>query len=216
MSNRAFAFMGGTFDPIHYGHLRSALEVQQWLGIDQVYLVPAKSPVHRGDPGCSAQQRLEMVESAVSNVPALTADDREISTDKPSYSVLTAQSLRAELGVECSLSMIMGMDAFLSLPSWYQWRQLLEQCHLIVLKRPGYLVNLCNELAELLDQQGTECKYDLLSNPAGRVLIHEQTPLEISATQIRQLIGQQHSPQYLLPDAVWQYIKQHNLYGFRT
>lgn len=211
-----FAFMGGTFDPIHNGHLRSALEIQQWLGIEQVCLIPAKIPVHRAQPGCTSEQRLKMVQAAVTNVAELSADAREILSEQPSYSLLTLQSLRAELGASHSICMIMGMDAFLSLPQWHNWQQFMSLCHILVVKRPGYPFQPCQQLQAFLVQHQTQRKHDVLTKPAGHVLLHEQTPLEISATQIRQLIGQNLSPRYLLPDNVWRYIKQHNLYVERT
>lgn len=209
-----YAFMGGTFDPIHFGHLRSALEVQQWLAVDQVQLMPARAPVHKNTPGRSAAQRLAMVEAAVADTPALAADSREVQSSQPSYTLLTLQALRQQLGPDMPICMIMGMDSLLNLPGWHGWQAFSELCHILVLKRPGYSFAPHGELAGFMRQHQTAQRDDLFTAPCGRVLLHEQTPLDISATQIRALITAGQSPRYLLPDLVWQYIKQHQLYGY--
>lgn len=209
-----FAFMGGTFDPIHNGHLRSALEVQQWLGIDQVYLMPARTPVHRDAPGRTAMQRLAMVEAAVAATPQLCADSREVLAEQPSYTLYTLQALRQQLGPQLPLCMIIGMDSLLNLPGWYGWKQFSGLCHILVLHRPGYHFEPGDELAVFLATHQTDDRAELFAAPAGRVLLHEQTPLDISATNIRSLIARGQSPQYLLPETVWQYIIQHQLYGY--
>lgn len=213
MPKDAFVFMGGTFDPIHNGHLRTALELQQWLGVDQVCLIPSKQPVHRGEPGCSSEQRLAMVRAAVADEPALQVDEREILSDKPSYSLLTLQSLRAALGAEKPICMIMGMDAYLTLPSWHEWQQFIELCHLVVVQRPGYTLPDDSVMAVFTQQHLADTPQQMLTQPAGSVLIHELTPLGISATQVRQSIQAGRSPRYLIPDQVWQYIQENHLYG---
>ncbi|MBY4676204.1 nicotinate-nucleotide adenylyltransferase [Marinobacterium arenosum] len=216
MNQSAFVFMGGTFDPVHHGHLRTALEIQQWLAVDQVCLIPSKMPVHRGEPGCSSEQRLAMVQCAVADTESLSADPREILSEQPSYSLLTLQSLRDEFGPQRPICMVMGMDAFLTLPSWHNWRQFMELCHILVVTRPGYHYQPDADMRDFMQRHQTDDKQRLLGEPAGCVLLHELTPLAISATQIRQLIRAGLSPRYLLPDRVWDYIKQHQLYGYRT
>lgn len=213
MHNRAYAFMGGTFDPIHNGHLRSALELQQWLGIEQLALLPANAPVHRGMPARSAQQRLDMVRLAVEGEAGLIADSREVDSAEPSYSWLTLQSLRAELGDQTPLCMIMGMDAYLNLQSWHRWDEFLSLCHIIVMQRPGFHMNPNDAMYEFTQQHKVEQPDQLLALPCGRVILHELTPLGISATQIRQTIAEGRSPRYLMPDLVWQYIQDNRLYG---
>ncbi len=208
-------FMGGTFDPIHNGHLRTALEIRHWLGVDRVGLIPAKTPVHRGDPGCSSEQRLRMVELAVKDEAALFADDREIRSAEASYSLLTLLGLRAELGPERPVMMVMGMDAFLSLPGWHGWQQLTDYAHLLVVQRPGYQQPLCPVLARFAEQHKVDSP-EQLPGAAGGLLFHELTPLAISATQVRESILRGESPRYLLPDAVWHYIQENRLYGLKT
>ena len=213
-SLQPFVFMGGTFDPVHNGHLRTALEIKQWLGVDHVCLIPSKMPVHRDEPGCTSEQRLEMVRLAVEGEPALSADAREILSDKPSYSLLTLESLREEFGPKRPICMLLGMDAFLSLPSWYEWQRFSELCHIIVVTRPGYNFEAQGEIGNFIKQFGTQTPESVWSQPAGSVLIHEQTPLGISATQIRKLVMQGHSPRYLLPETVWNYIRKQHHYGY--
>ncbi|WP_036185232.1 nicotinate-nucleotide adenylyltransferase [Marinobacterium lacunae] len=209
-----FVFMGGTFDPVHNGHLRTALEIQQWLDLPQLCLIPSKMPVHRDEPGCTSEQRLAMVQIAVADEPRLCADDREILSDKPSYSLLTLESLREELGPQRSLCMVMGMDAYLGLPNWHRWERFLDLCHIIVVTRPGYSFQDDTQMRNFSDRHAAQSAETLRQMPAGRVLLHELTPLGISATQIRRLIAKGDSPRYLMPDAVWDYIQTNRLYGF--
>lgn len=209
----AYVFMGGTFDPIHHGHLRTALELQQWLGVDHVWLVPSRTPPHRDAPGTTSEQRLEMVRLAVADEPALGVDDREVRSDQPSYSLLTLRSLRQELGPERPLCMVLGMDAYLGLPSWHGWEELIGLCHIIVVRRPGYIYEPQATMGRFTRAHETTSLAAVLGTPCGRVLMHELTPLSISATQIRQLVARGLSPRYLCPDPVWHYIQQHRLYG---
>ncbi len=213
VTEHAYVFMGGTFDPIHHGHLRTALELQQWLQVPEVALVPSKTPVHRQAPGRSSEQRLQMVELAVADEPALCVDPREVLSTQPSYSLLTLQAMRAEFGPKRPICMIMGMDAFQTLPSWHEWQQFIELCHLIVVKRPGYQLPATGEIGDFTRKYKVEDRSAVLRQPAGAVLFHELTPLGISATQIRETIARGDSPRYLFPEAVWQYIKDNRLYG---
>ncbi|MGH1431916.1 MAG: nicotinate-nucleotide adenylyltransferase [Neptuniibacter sp.] len=213
MSKNAFVFMGGTFDPIHNGHLRTALEMQQWLGVDRLHLIPSKTPVHKDAPGCTSAQRLEMVRLAVEGESVLQVDEREINSVQPSYTLLTLQGLRAELGDAVPICMIMGMDAYQTLPSWHEWQRFLTLGHLIVVQRPGYQLADDSVMGELTRQHCADSPQELLSQPSGKVLLHELTPLGISATQVRETIGSGDSPRYLIPDPVWQYIQENQLYG---
>jgi nicotinate-nucleotide adenylyltransferase len=209
----AFVFMGGTFDPVHNGHLRTALEIQQWMGVERVCLIPSRVPVHRDQPGCTSEQRLAMLRLAVEREPALCVDDREVRSEQPSYSLLTLQSLRAEIGPPRPLCMVLGMDAYLGLPSWHGWEQLLDYCHIIVVCRPGYVYEPDERMRRFRRAHETRSLNTVLSSACGRVLMHELTPLSISATQIRQLVAKGLSPRYLCPDPVWHYMQQHNLYA---
>lgn len=207
--------MGGTFDPIHYGHLRTALEIQQWLNVAHVYLMPAKVPVHRERPGATAEARLEMVEQAIEDESALCCDSREIFSDRPSFTIYTLEVLRKELGSEMPVCMVIGMDSFLSLDQWFHFDEYLAYCHIIVVSRPGYHFAPNKTLEQLLVKHQVQLKSDVLTQPAGGILVHELTPLSISATHIRELLDEGLSPRYLLPDSAWNYIQKHKLYFSR-
>ena len=128
---------GGTFDPIHYGHLRTAFELWQELRLAEVRFLPTGSPPHRDDPLASSELRLAMVRAAVADQPAFVVDDREIRRTGISYSVDTVTELRAEYP-DRSLCLLLGMDAFLGLPNWHRWRDLLGLAHIVVAHRPGW------------------------------------------------------------------------------
>ncbi|SIS45243.1 nicotinate-nucleotide adenylyltransferase [Neptunomonas antarctica] len=211
--NKAHVFMGGTFDPIHYGHLRTALEIQQWLDVESVYLMPANVPVHRETPGSTSAARLAMIERAISGENTLRCDPREILSDRPSFTIYTLEALRKELGSEIPVCMVIGMDSFLTLDQWYRFDEYLSKCHIIVAARPGYHFKPNQKLQQLLTEHQVSEKSDVLTQAAGGILLHELTPLSISATHIRELLSNGLSPRYLLPDSVWDYIQQNKLYG---
>jgi nicotinate-nucleotide adenylyltransferase len=192
---------GGTFDPIHYGHLRTAFELLQALRLGEVRFVPAGQPPHRGAPLCDARRRLEMVQAAVADQPGFAVDDRELRRDGPSYTVTTLRELRAD-EPERSLCLIVGMDAFLGLPRWHEWREILALAHLVVAHRPGWSAPSDGLLAELLAERGAVDGRQLHDAPAGRIHVRAVTPLEISSTELRDLIVAGRDPRYLLPDAV--------------
>ncbi len=210
------AFMGGTFDPIHNGHLRTALEIRQFLQLERLRLIPCNFPGHRDQPGCSAAQRLEMVRLAVDDEPGLEVDDRELRSPEPSYSINTLASLRQEVGPDASLCMVMGMDSYLTLPSWHRWQELLDLTHILVVQRPGWEFVPDRQMENWTLLHRIHHPQQLRSAPAGYVLLHRLTPLGISATQIRELVRTNQSPRYLIPDRVWRYIREQGLYGFNT
>lgn len=192
---------GGTFDPIHYGHLRTAFELLQVLRLSEVRFVPAGLPPHRDAPRCDPRRRLAMVQAAVADQPGFTVDDRELRRDGPSYTVTTLRELRAE-APDRSLCLIIGMDAFLGLPEWYEWREILALAHLVVAHRPGWSAPHEGVLAELLAERGAVASDELHASPAGRIRVHAVTPLEISSTDLRDLIVAGRDPRYLVPDPV--------------
>lgn len=203
--------LGGTFDPIHFGHLRSAVEVREYLGLDELRLVPNARPPHRDQPGASAQQRLEMVCLATASDASLLVDDCELRRDRPSYTVDTLESLRAELGATATLFLIVGWDAFSGLPSWHRWEELLQLASLVVLQRPEQDQELPEVLKDLLAARSVSGPTDLQATH-GEILCLAQTPLAISATHIRSLIQAGRSPRFLLPDSVLGYIETNGLY----
>ncbi len=192
---------GGTFDPIHYGHLRTAFELQQALRLAEVRFLPAGNPPHRQQPLADASLRLRMVQAATEGHRGFMVDDREVRKSGPSYSVETLAELRRE-HPDRSLCLIVGMDAFLSLPKWHQWQELLQLSHLVVAHRPGWRAPASGPLGELLVDHGTGRIADLHDRLAGHIFIHAVTQLEISSTELRLLIASQRDPRFLMPDAV--------------
>ncbi|MFO1467695.1 MAG: nicotinate-nucleotide adenylyltransferase [Steroidobacteraceae bacterium] len=192
---------GGTFDPIHYGHLRTAFELQQALRLAEVRFLPAGNPPHRQQPLADASLRLRMVQAATEGHRGFVVDDREVRKSGPSYSVETLAELRRE-HPDRSLCLIVGMDAFLSLPKWHQWQELLQLSHLVVAHRPGWRAPASGPLGELLVDHGTGRIADLHDRLAGHIFIHAVTQLEISSTELRLLIASQRDPRFLMPDAV--------------
>lgn len=204
-------FFGGTFDPIHLGHLRLALELKQRLALDEMRLLPCYIPPHRAAPGADAQQRLKMLQLALADCAELRWDSRELQRENPSYTYDTLRELRTELGVDVSLSWCMGMDSFASLYSWHRWQELIELAHLVVIARPGWEMPTQGLVADLIAQHraGVDA---IRTASAGKLVILEQRLLPISATEIRAQIQAGESPQFLVPDAVWSYIRAQGLY----
>ncbi|WP_321351863.1 nicotinate-nucleotide adenylyltransferase [Halopseudomonas oceani] len=205
---RRVGLLGGTFDPVHFGHLRSAIEVREQLQLDELRLIPSARPPHRDMPGATAAQRLRMVELAVGPGGGLQVDDRELQRQRPSYTVETLESLRLELGADVALFMVLGWDAFCGLPGWHRWQDLLELANLVVLQRPDYDLEVPEVLKDLLAARSA----DQPERSHGQIICLSQTPLAISATHIRTLVGNGASPRFLLPDAVLDYIENEGLY----
>lgn len=213
----AVGLLGGTFDPIHFGHLRMAEELAEALGIAQVRFIPAGTPPHRGQPRAGAEHRLEMARRAVAGNPRFILDDREIGKDGPSYSADTLAGLRAELPAGTPLVLFMGSDAFLGLTTWHEWRKLFELAHVAVAHRPGFSPTLWEDalpdaLRKQLTKRRTEQPAELSESPAGKVFLHAITQLDISASQIRDRCLRGKSPRYLLPDTLIDYINENHLY----
>lgn len=208
---RRIGILGGTFDPVHIGHLRSALEVAEFMALDELRLIPSARPPHRAAPQVTAADRLAMVELAVAGEPLLRVDDRELKRDKPSYTVDTLESLRAELAADDQLFLLLGWDAFCGLPSWHRWQALLEHCHILVLQRPDADSDAPEALRDLLAARSSHDPLSL-QGPGGQISFIWQTPLAVSATQIRSLLASGKSVRYLLPDAVLTYIHAQGLY----
>lgn len=201
--------IGGTFDPIHFGHLRTALEIAESCGMEQVRFIPGRVPPHRPQPQASAEQRWEMLRLAIENVPLFQADRRELERQGNSYTVDTLSSLRDGLGAKIPLVFVLGMDAFLAFRSWHRWQDIMQLAHLVVMSRPGYSPDPEDWYGEFLAQ--TTC--ELGSTAAGKVTFLSVTPLDISATKIREACKHNKSVRFLLPDDVYQYIQEQRLYS---
>lgn len=210
--------LGGTFDPLHFGHLRLAQELGEGLALSEVRIIPAGLPPHRAQPFASPQQRLEMVRLGIDGNPLFTLDEREIFKPTPSYSVETLLDLRRELGALQPLCLFMGADAFLGLTTWHRWRELFDLAHIVVAQRPGVsgitraAATLPADFLDALNRRLTNEPEALRDAPSGAILVHPVTALDISATQIRSELSAGRSPRYLLPDAVLDYIQTNGLY----
>ncbi len=202
---------GGTFDPVHYGHLRTAFEMLQALDFGEVRFIPCGDPPHRGGTFASAEQRLAMVDAATRGQTGFVVDDREVRRDGPSYSVDTLESLRREFPTQ-SMGLILGMDAFLNLPAWYKWDEILDHAHIIVAHRPGWRAPDYGPLGDLLEDRGTHKVEALHDAPHGLVHIHAVTQLEIASTDIRELVAIGREPRFLMPDAVIDVMREYGCY----
>ncbi|TAK78873.1 MAG: nicotinate-nucleotide adenylyltransferase [Gammaproteobacteria bacterium] len=211
-THKAIGILGGTFDPIHLAHLRMAVELYEALDLAKVHLIPCYQPVHRKNPSASPEDRLAMVKCAIANEPALYADDREIRRQAPSYMIETILELRAEIP-NTPFALIMGIDAFLGFTSWHRWAELLEIVHVIIAHRPNYQLPSTGMIADLLHARLQQEAAFIHENRGGGILLRPITALEISATDIRKQIAMGRNPRYLLPNSVYDYIKQHGIYS---
>ncbi|OCG19589.1 nicotinic acid mononucleotide adenylyltransferase [Gilliamella sp. Fer2-1] len=213
------ALLGGTFDPIHYGHLRPAISLANEVGLKQISLLPNHIPPHKPQPEANTEQRLAMLKLAIEDLPLFALDVREIvpkASKRPSYTIETLQAWREENGNSNGLAFIMGQDSLLSLPTWNKWKTLLDYCHLLICRRPGYAQNTNNiELQQWIDEHSTTKVQQLHDSPHGYIFF-AHTPLEdISATEIRRNINNQARCEKLLPPQVWHYIHQQRLYNVK-
>lgn len=202
---------GGTFDPIHYGHLRTAFEMLQALRFDEVRFIPCGDPPHRGRTFAPGSERLRMVELAIGGQAGFVADDRELRREGPSYTIDTLGGLREAFPTR-PLGLIVGMDAFLGLTSWHRWDELLAVAHIVVAHRPGWRAPDIGPLGELISEFGTHRVDDLHEALHGRIHIHAVTQLEISSTEIRDLVAAGRDPRFLMPDQVRDRILDSGIY----
>lgn len=207
----AMGVFGGTFDPIHYGHLRTAYEVLQALRFSEVRFMPCGTPPHRGGTVASPEERLAMVQAATAGQHGFVVDDRELQRAGPSYSVDTLAALRNEYPL-WPIALIIGMDAFLGLPKWYHWQELLQLAHIVVAHRPGWKAPDIGPLGDLLAERGTHRVGDLHQARSGHIYILDVTQLEISSTDIRDIVSAGRDPRFLMPDAVRDYIRRSGCY----
>ncbi len=207
---------GGTFDPVHLGHLRPALELAEVLELERLHILPAGHPPHRRAPHATTEQRLAMLRRAVAGQPGFELDEREIRRSGPSYMVDTLAEVRAEIGETTPLALLLGMDAFLGLASWHQWERLSELAHLVVSHRPGWspqgLEDQGGPLAAFTASRRVTDTGELHRAPAGRLYLQPVSQLDISSSRIRELLAAGRSPRYLLPESVHDYIQDNRLY----
>ena len=207
--------LGGTFNPIHIGHLRLAQELADKLNFSEVRFIPSANPPHKTAPKISAQRRAAMVQLAITDNHLFKLDTRELDRAGASYTIDTLISLQEELGGNAPLCLIMGSDAFAKLNTWHRWQALLDYCHIILVQRPmgANQPKLAEELSVILHNHYTENISDLTTENAGYIHMQKITELDITSTNIRAQLEVGVSPRYLMPDNVIKYIKSHNLYA---
>ena len=217
VNTNGVGIFGGTFDPVHIGHLRTAVELRKVLNLTEMRLVPSAIPPHRSQPQANAKQRMAMLKLALgydtdSSEPGLVVGDRELHRQGPSYTVDTLRDIRQEIGTDAPLCLCIGMDSLVNLNQWHQWSELTDIAHIVVAARPGWHLPNSGEIVEFVKTHRATQTEQLQSQPSGKVLILEMTLLPVSATGIRQSLQKQQSIRYLVPDQVIDYIRQHQLY----
>ncbi|MDH4261170.1 MAG: nicotinate-nucleotide adenylyltransferase [Gammaproteobacteria bacterium] len=197
---RPIGVFGGMFDPIHYGHLRTAHELYELLDLEAIAFVPAGDPPHRARPLAEGATRLAMVRAAVEGDPRFIVDDRELRRAGPSYTVLTLEEMRAERGAQ-PIALILGMDAFARLDSWHRAAELIGLAHMVVAVRPGSEPPRQGLAAELLRDRACDDPGRLSATPAGLVFVNMGTQLDVSSSAVRDVVAAGRDPRYLMPEA---------------
>jgi len=210
-SAEPMALFGGTFDPVHYGHLRCADEARRKLGLKYLYLFPAGIPPHRDVPRATAKQRLAMLQLACREFPCLRVDDRETRRQGPSYMVDTLRELRNDFP-DRPLLLLIGQDAANLLHTWYHWEELFDLAHLVILTRPGAAIEYPHELAKQIEPRAVSDVREITLSKVGKVLHLEVESIDVSSSAIKSIIASGRSPGPMLPPAVLQYINENRLY----
>jgi len=185
---KTIGIFGGTFDPVHKGHITLALELKNHLQLDEMRLIPCRLPPHRPLPSASDQDRLHMLRLATANTPLLI-DDREIKRDGPSYTIDTLHSLRSEMGKDASLVLCMGMDAFAGLTTWHRWEEIPALAHIAVVSRADYHEAFDPQIKQLLAQHQTQTREDLCKLPHGKIYLTQLSQIPVSSTRVRQALA---------------------------
>ena len=212
---QSLGIFGGTFDPVHFGHLNPVRETASALGLEQVRFVPAANPPHRSEPVASTHDRLAMIRLALKDYPEFRIDERELNRTGSSYTINTLESFRAQFGDNLPIMMLVGADVFNEFNTWHQWQQIPDLAHIIVMTRPGYPV-VDASFFENPNWKISKNVNDLHSQPQGLVFFQDVTPINISATKIRSLLEKKMTADtglsQALPPSVIEYIKLNNLY----
>src|SRR5579862_4530368 len=203
---KTIGILGGTFDPIHLGHLRMALELHDSLQLSKVHIIPCYQPVHRHIPKATPQVRLEMIKLAIADEISLCLDTREIDRQGPSYFIDTLLDLRQEMP-DTSFCLLLGTDAFLEFTQWHRYQDIINNAHIIVAHRPNYQLPNKGNITELMLKHLQSKTSYIQENLAGGILFCPITSLDISASSIRKQIAMNKNPRYLLPDSVYDYLK---------
>ena len=210
---QAIGYLGGTFDPIHTGHLQPALEIAEALALEALYLMPNHIAPHKSQPHCDAAQRTKMVALAIADHPKIQLDTRELKRNKPSYTIDTLKELKADYP-NTPICFIMGMDSLVHFDRWHKWQEILSYCHIIVSQRPQWKGHFNQVVQTLVNTHQTTNKNDLHQLQQGKIFFQKTEQFDISSTGIRALINQGQSIEHLVPNAVKYYIQKHHLYEY--
>jgi nicotinate-nucleotide adenylyltransferase len=217
-TNAPVGILGGTFDPVHFGHLRLAQELGEVLQLSEVRFVPSGTPPHRVAPWAAAAQRAAMVRLAIAGNPLFTLDEREVARGGPGYMIETLTELRRELGATRPLCLLLGADAFLDLATWHRWHELFNLAHVVAAHRPGFPIQTWSQrmpqpLAREYEARHMEQPLAVHLSPAGGIVAQPIAALDIAAIRIRATLHEGRSPRYLLPAPVLDYIRDNSLYA---
>lgn len=212
MPVRLTGILGGTFDPVHYGHLKSARYVMREAGLDELRLIPGYRPVHRDPPVASVEQRLTMLRLAREEFPEFVIDERELRRGGPSYTYDTLADIHQEYP-DSHLCLLMGLDVFKGFTGWYRWQQILELAHVLVMIRPGYGLTPQDEVSTLLQRRTVATSAGLRAQPVGGILSIQVPAEDISSTAIRERLRHGQSVNDLLPSAVEHWLRRHPVYS---
>jgi len=208
---KLIGILGGTFDPVHYGHLKPALEIFQRLHLDELRVVPCFHPVHREPPVATPEQRLRMLQLALQEFPRFILDDRELRRGGDSYMVDTLGELRREFP-QAVLCLLLGLDALEGFKQWHRWQQILKLAHLLVTVRPGYGLEPGSKRGKLIAQYGMASAAGLHDRLAGGILLAATAQYDISSTLIRKRLRERQSVDGLLPPAVGEWLSENRVY----
>ena len=212
VSKMSIALFGGTFNPVHLGHLKIAEEMADLLQVEQMRLLPCSIPPHREAPEVGAKQRLAMLRLALANQSVLMSDDLELNRAGPSYTIDTLKLVREDVGESVPLFLCLGMDVLSTIDTWQRWQELLNYCHIAVSPRPGWAQPEKGNLANWIDRHRLDNLTEVKKASHGHIYFCDLMMLELSSTAIRENIKRGESISSMTPDAVVDYIKQHQLY----
>ncbi|RJF37237.1 nicotinate-nucleotide adenylyltransferase [Pseudoalteromonas gelatinilytica] len=205
------AIFGGTFDPIHLGHINMAEQCVQQCQLDTLYFMPCAIPAHKAKPGISDEHRINMLKLAIENNPHFAIDYRELNREGASYSLLSLEELRAE-NPSAPIMFLIGMDSFNTLDKWFKWQEIVKLCHIVVYQRPGQHCQVDGELAAYKAHAFTKQLSQLQHAPAGKLFFLNGLQVNAASSEIREKLQLNATAAELLPTAVSQYIAQHHLY----
>lgn len=209
---RKIGIFGGSFDPVHFGHLRPALEILEALSLDSMRFIPSGQPPHRGAPQAPAAARLAMLKAALADEPRFQVDERELKRATPSYTFDTLAELKAEHARD-RLVLMLGLDAFLGFTTWHRWKEILDLAHLVVAHRPGSALEAHGESAMLVQEREVDDAQALMAHAAGKIMLQPVTQLEISSSQVREAVARGADVRYLVPEAVRRVIQDSKCYA---